>query len=722
MKIKVYSIVVLFIFLQCASFSQDIQVNYVSSFENINHPSVAYWFFAANMMPEDRYKGKIDSFARFSKYSLIFLTARDGVDFYDFKTMHPVFQKVVAYAHQKGLKIGLQIWKNDANTKIENTDRLMQEGEVALDENGKAEYKTEAKHVRDMETLIKSELYKIYAFKKTADGFYDPSSLKEISTSATAINSKSNVTVQINGGSNFKGYTAYVLTQHYYNSCNNYAAQAKEIITNAFKAYSDIPFDGIGLDEYKGMKIARQKILEEKKEVFRERVYALAMADTIKSQFGLNMDSVLLHMRFAPAGKPTVRIKAINAYMSVLRAATLSIETAIYDLGKKMYGEDAFIGLHNTFHNNLDRDEVWQTGVTSWLIKRDYGHTDELTPTAMQLGVGINYPKNVLYNMYYNKSLEQIWTKALVDLRYGIRTHYHAANDVQGWGVSIDQPEALVKINKVENAARLLNRFNPSFPHNKLLVVYGMEAMYNWYPDTAQRGLYDLNDKLKMEVKTNLLWENGYQHAAIPTDLINNGRLKINKQGKPVLNGYVFDAILLLNPQFAKTATTKYFQEYIQKGGKLLLEGNATYDYNGNSIASIWHTIAAKAVDTSFSLPNMLKLGDFKQSLVDGVINEDGSYTFTNVASLKNDSPATFAFTCKGVNYSGTYKGMAAIKLHVDGTLDKLAATGFTSFQKNGKVIVALNKEADIFLSFNGNKVLCTIAGDAKQVQLTYSK
>jgi len=722
MKFKLHILSLVFAFVQYKSLGQEVKVNYVSSFDNVNHPSVAYWFFAANMMTEDRYKGKIDSFARFSKYNLIFLTERDGVDFYDSRTMHPIFQKLVAYAHQKGLKIGLQIWKKDVNVAIENTDRLMQEGEVALDENGKAEYKTEAKHARDMETLIKSELYKIYAFKKTADGFYDASSLKEISSSATAINSKSNVKVQINAGSNLKGYTAYILTQHYYNSCNNYAAQAKEIISNAFKAYSDIPFDGIGLDEYKGMKIARQKILEEKKEVFRERVYALPMADTIKSNFGLDMDSVLLHMRFAPTGKPTIRIKAINAYMSVLRAATLSIETAIYDLGKKMYGKEAFIGLHNTFHNNLDRDEVWQTGVTSWLIKRDYGHTDELTPTAMQLGVGINYPQNVLYNMYYSKSLEQIWTKALVDLRYGIRTHYHAANDVQGWGVSIDQPEALVKINKVENAARLLNRFNPSFPHNKLLVVYGMEAMYNWFPDTAQRGLYDLNDKLKMEVKTNLLWENGYQHAAIPTDLINNGRLKINKQEKPVLNGYVFDAILLLNPQFAKTATTKYFQEYTQKGGKLLLEGNATYDFNGKSIASIWHTIAAKAVDTSFSLPNMLKLGDIKQTLVDGVMNEDGSYTFTNVASLQNDNPATFAFTYKGVNYSGTYKGMAAIKLHVDGTLEKIAATGFTSFQKNGKVIVALNKESDIFLSVNGNKVLCTIAGDAKQVQLMYSK
>jgi hypothetical protein len=193
MKFKLYFFFLAFTLTQCTSFAQEVKVKYIPSFDNINHPSVAYWFFAANMMSEDRYKSKIDSFARFSKYSLIFLTARDGVDFYDFKTMHPVFQKLVAYAHQKGLKIGLQIWKNDANTKIENTDRLIQEGELVLDENGKAEYKTEAKHARDMENLIKSELYKIYAFKKTADGIYDASSLKEISNLATATNTKTEV-------------------------------------------------------------------------------------------------------------------------------------------------------------------------------------------------------------------------------------------------------------------------------------------------------------------------------------------------------------------------------------------------------------------------------------------------------------------------------------------------------------------------------------------------
>ncbi len=68
-----------------------------------------------------------------------------------------------------------------------------------------------------------------------------------------------------------------------------------------------------------------------------------------------------------------------------------------------------------------------------------------------------------MYNMYYDKSLTKIVNKAWSDLTYGIRTHYHAINDIQKWGVSVEQPEALVEINKVENAARLLNRFNPSF-------------------------------------------------------------------------------------------------------------------------------------------------------------------------------------------------------------------------------------------------------------------
>jgi hypothetical protein len=702
--------------------AQEVKVKYVDAFENVNHPQVAYWFFAANMMDESRYKGKIDSFVKYSKYTLVFLTERDGCNFHDSKTMHPVFQKLVAYAHQKGLKIGLQIWKNNTGTLIENTDRLIQDGEVWLDDNGKAVYSVRAKGARDTNSVIKSELHKIYAFKRTGDGFYDPATLKEITDAANVTADVHSVHLSINAGSLLKGYTAYIQTQHYYNSCSNFSDQAYALMLDDFKAYGDIPFDGIGLDEYKNMTIARQPVLQAAHDVFRERVYSIGMAKAMKVQRGLDMDKVLLDMRYAPQGKPEVRMKAINEYMSLFRTATLGVEAAVYDLAKKLYGKNVFVGLHSTFHNNLDRDEVWQTGVSWWNIKRDYGHTDEETSTPVQMGIGMSYKKNAMYNMYYGKDLTRIWTKALYDLRYGIRTHYHAANDIQGWGVSIDDPAALLKINKVENAARLLNRFNPYFPQIKLLVVYGMEAIYNWYPDYAQRGLYDTNDKLDMENKSRLLWTSGYLNAAVPTDEIEDGRLKLNAAGKPELNGYTFDAVVFLNPEYAKETTTQFFQQYVNKGGRLLLEGTATHDFAGNDVSARWKAISLKAVATSFSVNNVAKLGIEKNPLTEGVANETGAFTFTSSESLQSDKPAVFSFAYHGDTYTGSYKGLAAIKIDAAGKLQKLAATAFSSLTKNGKPLVSLSKEADVFISVEKGIVHATVADETRSVKLVINK
>ncbi len=680
------------------SVAQTPRIRYVDVFENTNHPQVAYWFFAANMMAEKAWMGKIDSFARYSKYTLIFLTERNGCNFYDVTTMHPLFAKLVKYAHGKGLQIGLQIWKRDFDTRIENTERLIQDGEVTLDAAGSASYRVVAKGSRDMKSILRSELFKIYAFRKTGDGFYDPASLKDITSFAKSDTTKETVSVSINAGSQLKGYTAFIMTQHYYNSCSNYSEQVKDMLLGTFKAYADIPFDAIGIDEYKSLRIVQQKVLESAKDVFRERLYSIGMGKKISAQSGKEPARFLLDMRYAPEGRPEIRMKAINQYMQLVRFATLPVEAAMYDLGKKMYGKNTFIGLHNTFHNNLDKDEVWQTGVTWWSIKRDYGHTDEETATPIQVGIGMSYPKNAMYNMYYGKDLTRIWTKALTDLRYGIRTHYHAANDVQGWGVSIDDPAALTKINKVENAARLLNHFNPPFPQIRLLVVYGMEAMYNWYPDLSRRGMYDINDKLEMEKKSVALWQKGYLNASVPTDLIEDGRLHLNAAGKPELNGYTFDAVILLNPQYAKPATTRFFQAYVQKGGRLLLEGNATHDFMGKDITATWKQIAGKATVIGYSLENVARLGIPPNKLEDGVMNEEGSFTFTNTASLESDQPAVFRFEYKGNLYTGQYKGLAAVKLDANGNLQKLAATGFSYLQKNGKEIFQLTKEADVFV------------------------
>lgn len=699
------------------SLGQEIKVDYINSFENTNHPQVAYWFMSENMMEENVWKAKIDSLAAFSKYTFIFLTDR-GVEFYNIKKMHPLFTKLVAYAHSKGLQIGLQLWKSDIGVSIENTDRLIQEKELLLDEKGSAKFTAKAKGAREMHVLLKSDLFKVYAFKKMADGFYDPATLKDITPFSKAVNVKNQLNVEVTAGDKLKGYTAYILTQHYYNSCSNFSDQAKSILLNAFKSYADIPFDGIGLDEYKGLKIARQKVLEEEHDVFRERLYSIGMAKKVKSLTGNDLNRLLFDMRFAPQGKPQLRMKAINEYMSLLRSMTLEVEAAMYDLGKKMYGKNAFIGLHNTFHNNLDGDEVWQTGATWWSIKRDYGHSDENTPTPIQMGIGMANKKNAMYNMYYDRSLETIWTKALYDLRFGIRTHYHAANDGSVWGVSIETPQSLEKINKVENAARLLNRFNPSFPKIKLLVIYGMEALYNWYPETSNRGMYDINDKLGFEEKTTALWNAGYLNAAVPTDLIAEGKLKLNSVGKPELNGHIFDAIIFLNPQYARQSTTDFIKNYIATGGKLLLEGKVTNDFYGNDITNDWSNISAKAIATSFSLENVAKLGISKNNLKDGVTNEDGSYTFTSIESLQTGEAATFSFSQNGNLYEGKYKGCAVIQINNNDQLQKLAAASFSSLTKNGKPILRLNKEADVFITPQNGKMQAIIADQSKSTQV----
>ena len=682
-------------------------VRYVSSFENVNHPQVAYWFFSKDMLNPERYQGKIDTLSRFSKYTLIFLTSRNGVDFYDTPKMHPIFEQLVKYAHSKGLKIGLQLWERRYKVPVEDTERMIQEGEITLDDNGTGSYSVKAKGVRDFRSILKSELFKVYAFKKAGDGFYVPGTQMDITAQCSPKEGKETVDVTVKVDKKLKGYTAYILTQHFYNYCSNHSAEAANNMINVLKSYSDIPFDGVGLDEYTNLRVATTWELKKTNDVFRGRSYSLSMSEKFKASTGMDLDKTLFDMRYAPLGKPEIRIKAIDNYMAIMRSGTMNMEKIIYDKGKEFFGPNTFIGLHDTHHNYLDGDEIWQTGLNWWNVKRDYGHTDEHTPTPTQMGIGFSYPQNVMYNMYYNKSLEDITNKAMSDLTYGIRTHYHAINDVQKWGVSVEQPEALAEINKVENAARLLNRFNPAFPNIKLLVVFGMESLANWYPDSTKRGITDINNSLKIEEKAVEIWNAGYLNALVPTDLIADGRLKINANGKPQIQGHEFDAIIFLYPQYARKSTFDFLKNYVSKGGKLMVEGSASYDFDGNNVSKQWNEIASKALVKSFNVGEVNKLGINKREFENGVLNEDGSYTFTGIKGSQQLSlgSGTFTIDCNG---------LAAIQTDENGNLKKMVATAFSSLKKDGKTILNLSKPADISVVVNNGVADIIVADESK--------
>ena len=691
-------------------------IRYVSKFANENHPEIGYWFISPSLLPNDNFLVHLDTIAQKCPYTLLFLTARDGANFYDFKLMHPVFQKIVASAHKKGLKVGLQLWGNYKDTSYAGSQRMIIENEVLLDQSGNAIFTAKAKYIRFPDRLLHSDLFRVFAFRKTSEGFYDPATLKDITRQCESTTpDKETVLVKIKGGNSAKGLTACVMTEQYCSQSSMWGDVEINGFAEAMKAYSDIPFDGFALDEYGNKYVAREAELKSG-EAFRGRWYSDSMASAFKASTGRDLDKTLFDARYAPTGKPEIRMSAINEYMDFMRKGALRVETAVNLKSKEIFGKNIFNGIHNTYHNSLVNDEIWANGFGWWDAPRDYGQTDERTPTPTQMGIAMAHTKNAMYNQFYDKDLEPVLEKAFSDLRWGIRTHYHALNDKRAQRFDLEFPEAIAGISRIENCARLLNKFNPSLPRIDLLVIFGTDALCNWYPNEAERGIYDINDKMRVEEKGVEIWNAGYLNAVVPSDLIVSKKLRIGKNGKPEMNGHSFEAILFLNPQYAKEPILKFLEEYQAKGGKLMIEGKADHDFKANDITKRFGAIYEKATVKGYSVESLSRLGLFKNLLPDGCKNEDGSYIFIDRNSLITDALAKFSVNMGGDLYSGTYKGIILLAADKKRGLYKLAVAGLKELRRNGEVILSFKVPVDVFAEKVEGQTTLTLADPTRKV------
>lgn len=243
-----------------------------------------------------------------------------------------------------------------------------------------------------------------------------------------------------------------------------------------------------------------------------------------------------------------------------------------------------------------------------------------------------------------------------------------------------------------------------------------MEELANWYPDTLKRGMMVINNSLKIEEKAKKLWDAGYLNALVPTDLIADGRLKINADGKPQIQNHEFDAVLFIAPQYARKSTLDFLKSYVDKGGKLMLDGVATRDFDGRDISRQWNEIQAKAICKSFVVNDIEKSGINKREFTNGVLNEDGSFTFTGIKdtqTLKSGKNGdTFTIKCNG---------LAAIKTDENGKLEKLVATDFSSLTFNGKTIIGVDQPTDISVVITGGKADIMMADKNKTNKVSTS-
>jgi hypothetical protein len=172
--------------------------------------------------------------------------------------------------------------------------------------------------------------------------------------------------------------------------------------------------------------------------------------------------------------------------------------------------------------------------------------------------------------------------------------------------------------------------------------------------------------------------------------------------------------MVYFGPEYSTTAALKLLESFVSTGGKLLLDGVATRDFDGRDIKGRFGPIAAKAVGTTFAVGAMPKLGVPALALDGGARYEDGSVVLTDLDSELSGSPVPFTVKLGSHTFSGSYAGLIALKADDAGHVVKLAAGGLQELRRDGVPVVELSKPADVVLArAKDGRYSGTVVGDA---------
>jgi len=204
-----------------------------------------------------------------------------------------------------------------------------------------------------------------------------------------------------------------------------------------------------------------------------------------------------------------------------------------------------------------------------------------------------------------------------------------------------------------------------------------------------------------MQATATSIWDAGYPCASIPSTWLEKGMLTVRDDGKVQIKDRIFDAVIFLNPQYAKPSSLAFMQEIVNKKGKLMIQGAASKDFNGNDCSVLFNTIAKNTYQ--FSIDNMPQLGIAVNPVKTGIFLNDGSVVMADYESIQTRLNTAFNVKIDGKEFTGSYEGVFALKTDKNGNLEKLVCGKFKSLKRDGETILELEKPADIMLlSVNG--------------------
>lgn len=641
-------------------------------------PTIMYWDFSSKALMGKKYLKDLEFLKKNTACDLVVISPRAGVHIGNYHQCHDAIAEITEKAHSLGIKLGIHLPTGDGHYNApvnavsipevdqgfifsldskQDAEGLIHEYEIVADKNGYACCQHQTKWARQKLRPWYCELLRVLAFDKTADGFYDPASLKDVTSSARIVDYRpASMMLEIEAGKENAGKTLFVIIAHYHNYYAVSSDRNLRRLKRIMDIYADVPLDAICMDEFGYMMLNTAGISNGTEEPFRGHYYTHDLAKYYQEKLGKDLLTEFFHIRYAPQDDEGVRIRAINQYFEELRKPPLKVEQEVAQYAQKLWGEDVFLTCHNTFHNNIDNDEIWRTGCNWWDIPRRFGHTDENIAFPVRMGVMLAAKEPLMIDMFYSKHriFEQHYAHIVEGAPFGCR-EFHHAYDEHVFGCSFTEPELLKNVRILDEAVARLNDFQHEYPRLDLLVIYGAAAQNNWYPNEEDRNLFDINGNLQIIPKCDEMWQAGYRCALVPDYAISDGRICVEGD-KISFNGHTFTHCLFMYPQYAKKETYALLDAADRAGVKIAAVGQVDLDFDAQPA-----TLHIPCYP-EFSLDILNDIACPKSAIPGGCVARDGSFILTSEGGLLRGEKTNFDFTVDNVRYSGTHTGMLAYR------------------------------------------------------------
>lgn len=658
------------------------------------HPKIQYWFWDKELVEKKDFSHQLDLLAEYSDFNTVIITERDGINLYE-KNLLPAFSEVVSYAHAKGLKIYLQLWPNGQAhpIKVDKGDAIayISEHEGAVT-NGTVSFTHACTHISNKEVNphIANCLISAHAFQKMQDGVYAPNTCLDVTQRAIVRNEGETCSVSFSLPE-LEGYTVYTMVAHYYSYADLFAERMIDDFRDVMDYYRSAGFDGFVLDEMRNL----ATIPPWRNSTPCERSYGDHFKRYFHEKTGKSLDKTLFEMRYCAKDDEQAKIKAINLYFDLYRHSARRAEDFVAAYNIKHFGDSAFLGLHNTFHNSLHSDEIFMTGCNWWEVPRKYAQTDEDIAFPVRMGLACQAEESLCIDMYYDTTEAAFAEKVMRDAPFGCRTHYHAMNDNR-YGINTGTKEFLTNIRAYEQKITLLNAFDPAaLPKMELLVVFGFPALCNWYPHKENKTNYELNGALDIQKRANRLWNAGYLNALAPSDAIDDGRITLDADGRFDYCGHKFEKLLYLYPQYAKPVTVEKLRSFLKQNADLRILGRIDRDFFGAAVDS--RDFEAVTLEETADIPASLQLS--ANPIENGCVLADGTVVISSYDSVKNNASENISLEINGHVFEAEYQGVFAVKADESGKIVKIACGGCKSLRRDGRTLFADEAGQDILVS-----------------------